>query len=117
MVRQNPLKANSNETCCVVRIILMSILSGVSETTSETHVLLIYRPKQRKEKTDRTKDNKDCTDKKGEQGKCLQLSLETQKSFCDVLKYECLYEQLMLEKICVIPLEQRKLSVLLGCRN
>ena len=117
MVRQNPLITNSNETCRVVRIILMSVLSGVSETTSETHVSLIYRPKQRKGKTDRTKDNKDCTGKKGEQGKCLQLSLETQKSFRDVLKYGCLYEQLILEKICVIPLEQIKLSVLLGCRN
>ena len=92
-------------------------INRVSETTSETHVLLIYRPKQRKGKTDRTKDNKDCTGKKGEQGKCLQLSLETQKSFRDVLKYGCLYEQLILEKICVIPLEQIKLSVLLGCRN
>jgi len=117
MVRQNPLNTNTNETCRVVRIILMSVLNGVSETTSQIHVLLIYRPKQTKGKVDRTKDSKNCTGKKGEQGKCLQLSLETKKSFRNVLKYWCLYEQLILEKICVIPLEQRKLSVLLGCRN
>ena len=41
VIQWNPVNADTTETCHSVRIIRMSILSGLSEKTSGTHVLSI----------------------------------------------------------------------------
>ena len=45
-IQWNPVNTDTKGTCHSVRIIRVSVLSGLSEKTSETHVLSILRPKQ-----------------------------------------------------------------------
>ena len=46
MVQWNPVNKDTKGTCHSVRTIRVSVLSGLSEKTSITHVLSILRPKQ-----------------------------------------------------------------------
>ena len=45
-IKWNPVNTDTKGTCHSVRIIRVSVLSGLSEKTSGTHALLIQRPKQ-----------------------------------------------------------------------
>ena len=45
-IQWDPVNTDTKGTCHSVRIIWVSVLSGLSEKTSGTHVLSVLRPKQ-----------------------------------------------------------------------